>query len=54
MSTAGWIILILSVGTFSSLFVWCIWKVMTIPGESEHVHGFEVETPDVSKESNNP
>ena len=46
MNTGGWIIMALSVGTVSTLFCWCIWKVLTTPGEAEHMHGFEIETPD--------
>ena len=49
MSTGGWIIMTLSVGGVSTLFVWCIYKVLVTPGESEHVHGFEIETPDEGK-----
>jgi|AP86_3_1055499.scaffolds.fasta_scaffold00060_11 hypothetical protein len=46
MNTGGWIIMLLSVGTVSTLFAWCIYKVLSTPGESEHLHGFEIETPD--------
>lgn len=46
MNTGGWIIMGLSVGTVSLLFVWCIYRVLTTPGETEHMHGFEMETPD--------
>lgn len=46
MNAGGWLILILSVGTVTTLFVWCIWKVLSTPGETEHIHGFEIETPD--------
>lgn len=46
MNTGGWIILSLSLGTVTLLFVWCIWKVLSTPGETEHIHGFEMETPD--------
>ena len=46
MNTGGWIIMGLSVGTVCVLFVWCIFKVLTTPGETEHMHGFEIETPD--------
>ena len=38
--------MLLSVGTVSTLFAWCIYKVLSTPGESEHLHGFEIETPD--------
>jgi hypothetical protein len=46
MNLGGWIIMSLSVGTVSLLFVWCIYRVLTTPGETEHMHGFELETPD--------
>ena len=46
MNTGGWIILMLSIGTVSTLFVWCITKVLSTPGETEHMHGFDVDTPD--------
>lgn len=45
MNTGGWITLILSVGSVSLLFAWCIYKVITTPGESEHIHGLEIEIP---------
>ncbi|MEM0966760.1 MAG: hypothetical protein AAGJ81_11480 [Verrucomicrobiota bacterium] len=38
--------MILSVGGVTILFAWCIWKVISTKGETERVHGFEVETPD--------
>jgi hypothetical protein len=46
MTIGGWMILIVSVGSVTSLFSWCLYKVLTIPGETEHVHGFEFKTPD--------
>lgn len=38
MTLAGWITMILSVGFVTSLLSWCIFKVLTTPGSSEHVH----------------
>lgn len=38
--------MLLSVGSVSLLFAWCIFKVLSTPGETEHLHGFEIETPD--------
>jgi hypothetical protein len=35
-----------SVGSVLALFAWCIWKVVTTPEETEHLHGFDFETPD--------
>lgn len=46
MTSSGWIIMILSVGAVSALLTWCVYKVLTIPQETEHIHGFEQETPD--------
>jgi hypothetical protein len=54
MNIGGWIIMLLSVGTVSLLFGWCIWKVLTTPGETEHIHGFEFETPDEKAHHNKP
>lgn len=50
MNTGGWITLILSVGSVSFLFGWCIWKVLKTPGETGHLHGFEQDLPDISRD----
>ncbi len=49
MTSSGWIIMALSVGSVSALLAWCVYKVFTVPEESEHVHGFEQEPPDVQE-----
>lgn len=36
----------LSVGSVTALLGWSVFKVLTTPGESANVHGFEQETPD--------
>ncbi len=46
MTLGGWLIMVVSVGSVTALFVWCIWKVLTTPRETERLHGFEQETPD--------
>ncbi|WP_169305280.1 hypothetical protein [Coraliomargarita akajimensis] len=46
MNTSGWMVMALSVGSVVTLFSWCIYKVLSIPEETEHLHGFEQETPD--------
>ena len=46
MNSAGWIVMIASTGSVISLFIWCIYKVLTIPDETEHMHGFEQTPPD--------
>jgi len=47
MTIAGFLIMLVSVGFATGLFVWCLYKVLTTQGESEHLHGFEAEPPDV-------
>jgi hypothetical protein len=39
-------VMILSVGSVVTLFAWCIWKVLSIPEETEKIHGFDTHTPD--------
>lgn len=50
MTLGGWIMLIASIGSVAGLFAWCVYKVLTIPEETEHIHGFEQETPDAENE----
>ena len=50
MTAGGWINLLLSVGFVTTLFTWCIYKVVTTPDEPEKMHGFEFETPDEKAE----
>ncbi len=38
MTLGGWITMILSVGFVTGLLAWCLFKVMTTPGTSEHLH----------------
>jgi len=47
MTTAGLIVMLLSVAVVTFLFGWCIWKVLTTPNETEKIHGVEFETPDI-------
>lgn len=46
MTTYGWLVMLLSVGAVTALFVWCIYKVFTSPVDPQGLHGFEGETPD--------
>lgn len=46
MTIGGWIMLIASIGLVTGLFIWCIYKVLSTPEETEHIHGFEQEPPD--------
>ncbi len=49
MTTAGFSVMLLSVGTVTCLFSWCIYKVLTSPGESEKLHAVELHTPDMDQ-----
>jgi hypothetical protein len=37
MTIDGWITMLLSIGAVTSLFGWCIYKVLTTPEGVEHV-----------------
>jgi hypothetical protein len=51
MTTAGLIVMTLSVGTVTALFAWCIWKVLTeSPADAENVRGMDLHTPDMDEE----
>lgn len=39
MNLGGWIIMALSVGTVTCLFVWCITRVLRDPRGAERLHG---------------
>ena len=45
MSIAGWFIMTFSVLGMSILFVWCIYKVLTLPEADEHIHSQSDITP---------
>ena len=38
MNAQGWIIMILSVGSSTGLLAWCLWKVLSEPGKTQHLH----------------
>lgn len=46
MTAGGWIVMILSVGSVIGLFIWCLVKILTTPGETEKLHGLDTHTPD--------
>jgi hypothetical protein len=50
MTLAGWIILFASITPVILVFGWCFWKILSTPNETEHIHGFEKEPPDVAEE----
>jgi len=50
MQPAGLFVMIASIGTVTTLFAWCIWKVLTQPAaETVRLHAAEFETPDVER-----
>ncbi|MCS7303579.1 MAG: hypothetical protein NZ602_00520 [Thermoguttaceae bacterium] len=50
MTLGGWIIMTLSVGGVTALLAWCIYKVITTPGSTEHLHSqADIETPDTKE-----
>lgn len=52
MTTSGWIIMISSISAVTYLMVWCIYKVISIPGEAEHLRGIDTHTPDQDTDNN--
>lgn len=51
MSTAGFLVMLLSVSTVTLLFGWCVYRVLTTPNEVEKLHGVDLHTPDMDEES---
>ena len=49
MNVGGWILMTLSVGGVTILFVWCLIKVLATPGSSDHIHSqADIEPPDTN------
>lgn len=38
MTAGGWLTLIFAVGGVTTLLSWCVYKVVSTPGASGHVH----------------
>ena len=50
MTAAGWLVMILAVGGVVGLLAWCIHKVVSTPGSTEHIHSHtDIETPDIDQ-----
>jgi len=50
MTLGGWIVMALAVGGMTTLLSWCIYKVVSTPGSTEHLHTqADIETPDVDE-----
>ncbi len=54
MTTGGWVIMLLSVGFVTGLLAWCITKVVTTPGSTDHLRTTpsEIDTGDASSSDN--
>ena len=51
MTPGGWVIMIVSVGFVTALFGWCIYKVLSTPGSTEHLHSqADIDTGDTEDE----
>jgi hypothetical protein len=53
MTTAGWIIMLSSVGAVTGLFLWCLYRVLahTPAPPAETLHGIDdITTDDLEKE----
>lgn len=46
MTLSGWLVMIASVGSVLAVFLWCLWKVISIPVDPDHLHGFESQPPE--------
>ena len=38
MTSGGWMVMVLSVVGMTSLLAWCVYKVLSTPGSTEHLH----------------
>ncbi len=51
MTLGGWIIMFISVGFVTALLVWSLWKVLSTPGSTEHLHSqVDIRTPDITED----
>lgn len=50
MTVDGWIMMIVSVGSTTGLFIWCVMKVLATPDASRHVAA-PIETDPGDRES---
>ena len=53
MTLAGWIIMLLSVGGVTTVFVWCLWRVLfgPQPPASDQLHSaLDIDTQDADED----
>jgi len=47
MTSGGWMVMVLSVVGMTSLLAWCVYKVLSTPGSTEHLHSqVDIDTHD--------
>lgn len=48
LTAGGWIMMLASVGGMTAFLIWCVYKVVSTPEATEHVHSqADIEPPDV-------
>jgi hypothetical protein len=50
MTTAGWIIMLSSVGAVTLLFGWCLYRVLARKPPLDHLHGLNIDTHDIERD----
>jgi hypothetical protein len=45
MTLGGWLVMLVSIGSVTTLFLWCMAKVATVK-DTEHLHASGEHTPD--------
>lgn len=51
MTSGGWIVMLLSVGSVTVLFAWCLYKVVRTPARAEKLHGLDFHPPDEERDA---
>ncbi len=48
MTTGGWVIMALALAGMTGLLCWCVYKVVSTPGSSGHLHSqVDIDTHDL-------
>lgn len=47
MTLGGWITMLISVGSVTALFIFCLIRVLREPEPSSHLHGLDIEPNDL-------
>lgn len=50
LNAGGWTVMLLSIGAVTTLFSWCLYRVLSGPRQhDDSLHGMNIETPDTPK-----